>query len=236
VFQVLRKTLQWLWERRPIDISFRRPRPVWDGDLDRFSYQQKYNTFDIPDAAKVLDIGGGHYPFPKATILSDCFLEVTRHRHEPLVRDHRPFLIFDIHNLPFADKSIDFIYCSHVLEHVENPYRACSELMRVGHQGYIETPTMASDTLFSWAKGMHKWHVAAVGKSLVFFEYTPRQLEGIRCSTWRDIILGKTYHPLQAVFYENMDLFNIMFGWSENFTVFVFHLDGSVKTLNVDSN
>lgn len=37
----------------------------------------------------------------------------------------------DIHHLPYADNSFDFILCSHVLEHVDDPVRASSELRRV---------------------------------------------------------------------------------------------------------
>jgi SAM-dependent methyltransferase len=37
----------------------------------------------------------------------------------------------DIHNLPYADESFDFVLCSHVLEHVEDPVRATAEIRRV---------------------------------------------------------------------------------------------------------
>ncbi|MFJ6324045.1 MULTISPECIES: glycosyltransferase [unclassified Rhizobium] len=37
----------------------------------------------------------------------------------------------DIHALPYADNTYDFILCSHILEHVEDPIKAVSELRRV---------------------------------------------------------------------------------------------------------
>jgi len=37
--------------------------------------------------------------------------------------------------MPFPDKSFDFVYCAHVLEHVDDPIRACREIMRVGKRG-----------------------------------------------------------------------------------------------------
>lgn len=43
----------------------------------------------------------------------------------------------DIHNLPYPDESFDFVLCSHVLEHVEDPRRAVSELRRVLKQDSI---------------------------------------------------------------------------------------------------
>jgi len=34
-------------------------------------------------------------------------------------------------NLPFKNESFSAVYCSHVIEHVKNPYRLLRELMRV---------------------------------------------------------------------------------------------------------
>ena len=53
--------------------------------------------------------------------------------------------------LPFRDTTFDFVYCSQVLECVKNPLAACREIMRVGKRGYIETPTLGKDTLFTWS-------------------------------------------------------------------------------------
>lgn len=43
----------------------------------------------------------------------------------------------DIHNLPYADETFDFVLCSHVLEHVDDPVRATSEIRRVLKQNSI---------------------------------------------------------------------------------------------------
>lgn len=213
------------------DIIRYRPRPNWLGEGNRFEYQKLFNDFQIAPGSVVLDIGGGHYPFPLATILSDLHLGDSPHRTELLIRDHRPMLSLNVHYLPFSDKSIDFVYCSHVLEHVADPLQACLEIMRVGKRGYIETPTFGKDILFAWANAIkHRWHITAIDNKVVFFEYSERQKGGISSQAGRDIIFADYYHPFQEAFYKNPDLFNTMFMWRDRFSVFVFKQDGTLET------
>ena len=119
----------------------RRKRSSKWGD-DRFGYQQRYVDFDIESGQRVLDIGSGGYPFPHATVLTDRFVDDSPSRHERLATTNVPFVVSDIHALPFGEKSFDFVYCAHVLECVTDPLAACLEIMRVGTRGYIETPTL----------------------------------------------------------------------------------------------
>ena len=184
----------------------------------RFEYQMRYNSFDIQPGEIVLDVGSGHHPFPMATILVDAHVEPTVHRRAHLATDNRPLVIADIHYLPFKDKTIDFVYCSHILEHVDDPEKSCREVCRVGGRGYIETPNFMKDVLFSWAEGMHKWYTVAINDELHFFEYTERQAKGIQSALWEEIILGRKHHKMQDVFYDNQDLFNTMFMWEGSFT------------------
>lgn len=221
-----------LLDNSPLKVEIRPPRPEWPGEHNRYGYQERYIDFDIKPNERVLDIGSGGDPFPFATHLVDRFAEETEHRYGPLVRKDKPLILADINRLPFKDNSFDFVYCSHLLEHVENPLKACAQIMRIGKRGYIETPTMGIDALFAWAQEIHKWHVVGCGKALCFFEYSPRQLEGIRSTAWQEIILAKRYHPLQDAFFENQDIFNVMFSWTESFKVFVFYLDGRIESLN----
>ena len=75
--------------------------------------------------------------------------------------------------LPYCNGAFDFVYCSHVLEHVTDPASACEELMRVGRRGYIETPTRMSDIMFNYThlRDHHRWHVNRIGTTLVFMEW-----------------------------------------------------------------
>jgi SAM-dependent methyltransferase len=225
-----RKLVQVLLAVIPFRIAVRGRRRRYFGESNRFEYQNRYVAFDIPAGAQVLDVGSGGDPFPHATVLVDRYLERSCHRHEELVRDGRPQVVADVADLPFEDVSFDYVYCSHLLEHVDDPIKACSELMRVGRRGFIETPNFSKDTLFAWAKGMHKWHLVGVGGNLCFFEYSPRELEGIRCNAWHNVIISRWHHPLQKAFYENQDVFNVLFPWESAFDVFVFQQDGRVQT------
>lgn len=226
---VLRRTARAVTDRLgSIALLFR---PAANPDEPRYLYQQEFIRHQFRQGERVLDIASGGDPFPRATILADRYLEPTRHRTSRFDSRGKPVLICDIHAMPFPDHAFDYAVASHVLEHVEDPLHACRELQRVARAGFIETPAMMKDTLFAWAKGMHKWHVVAIANRLVFFEYSQRQLEGIRSSAWHRLIFGSCYHPLQEAFNDNQDLFNVMFEWQGSFEVTVMKMDGTVQLL-----
>lgn len=198
-------------------------RPKRKYPLD-YSYRQGLLN-QCPSKGIILDIASGNNPFPKATILADRFLDTNLHRSGDLVIDSRPLVILDIEHLPFRDKCIDYIHCSHVLEHVENPEQACYEIIRTGKAGYIETPTFMKDALFGWAKQTgHRWYVVVINQHIVFFEYSERQVEGVRSNYWAKTVLGNYYHPNQDIFFPNQDIFNAILEWQDSFNVTVYRL------------
>ncbi len=211
------RILKRIWTTR---LGLRKRRPYSLG----YEYQPPLMPH-LPAGGVILDIACGGNPLPQATLLSDLHMGPSPHRTVPLARDQRPFIVLDIHHLPFKDKSIDYVYCSHVLEHVADPELACREIMRVAKAGYIETPTLMKDALFAWA-GMihHRWHVTRIGTRLVFFEYDERRRQGVRTTQWRDAVLGEFHHPDQDLFFPNQDLFNTCLEWKTGFEVTVFRL------------
>lgn len=210
-------------------------KPAKSPEKKRYNYQKKFIKHQFITGEKILDIGSGGDPFPYATILADRYLEPTNHRTAEFRSDGKPVIICDISTLPFIDGAFDYVVAAHVLEHVDDPIKACLELQRVAKAGFIETPTLMKDALFSWAKGMHKWHILLQGNRLVFFEYANRASEGIRSSAWYNLIFSTIYHPLQDAFNNNQDLFNIIFEWKKKFDITVIKQDGSMLS-NQDEN
>lgn len=199
-------------------------------EIDKFSYQKEYIDFDIKEGDKVLDIGSGNYPFPLATHLADFYEEKTTHRAGPLIKDNRPFSNCSVEDTPFKDKEFDFVYCSHVLEHVENPGRACDEIMRIGKRGYIETPARTSDIMFNFTgiKNHHKWYVSFAGNTLVFIEWMEKDKRDTRVGYFFEQFHSKFKNPFQDLVCNNRDFFENMFLWKEKFNYYVFDKNGTL--------
>lgn len=105
---------------------------------------------------KVLDVGGGHNPHPRANVVVDKFTDTNYHRSGDLkVLKKQQFVAADGESLPFKDGEFDYVISCHVLEHVEDPVKFLSEIFRVGKKGYIETPSLLGEYLAP--RESHKW-------------------------------------------------------------------------------
>jgi SAM-dependent methyltransferase/uncharacterized protein YbaR (Trm112 family) len=93
----------------------------------------------VNSKALVLEIGSGGNPYARANVLLDAEEESLERDEKELVRD-RVLVLGLVEELPFKDKSFDFIIASHIFEHTDNPRKFLNELVRVGKAGYIETP------------------------------------------------------------------------------------------------
>lgn len=110
----------------------------------------------LPKDAKVLDIGSGSNPWFRSNVLFEKYPDDDTERGGSLVRDGRKIVFGDAEDLPFADKEFDFVYCSHVAEHIEDIEAFFREIQRVGKAGYIETPNYLFEqtigsTTHTWA-------------------------------------------------------------------------------------
>lgn len=129
-----------------------------------------------PQGGLVLEIGGGHNPYPQSDIIVDKFLE-NKERGGDLKMD-RPVVKADFQQLPFKTGSFAYAICSHVLEHVEDVPSALNELSRVATAGYLETPSALNEAVEPHRE-YHRWYVARQGRKLIFYpkriHKTPQQ-------------------------------------------------------------
>lgn len=114
----------------------------------------------------VLEIGGGHNPYPQSDVIVDKFLE-NKERGGDLKID-RPVVIADFQLLPFKDKAFSYAICSHVIEHVEDVPAAVGELTRVADAGYLETPSALTE-IVEPHRDYHRWFVIRQGMKLLFY-------------------------------------------------------------------
>ena len=101
---------------------------------------------------KILDIGCNLDAVPYAQTVAD---EIN---FSKFYKDKK-FVLIDNKKLPFKDKEFDFVYASHVIEHVEDVSIFIKELQRISKQGYIELPSMLEDNIILSDNSIkdHKW-------------------------------------------------------------------------------
>ncbi|HVF53681.1 MAG TPA: methyltransferase domain-containing protein [Actinomycetota bacterium] len=136
------------------------------GALHFASQLRDIRRYAISRTDVVLDVGSGQNPHPRANILVDKFLTTSHERAGGggLVID-RPLILTDAANTPFPAKAFDFVFCSHLLEHVESPSSLMDELMRIGKRGYLETPSKTYEKLWGWS--FHRWYVSTADNQLI---------------------------------------------------------------------
>lgn len=148
------------------------------------SREQVVADFGIFEDERVLDLGCGPDPnapeihdvreshFPRADVLLDGGIGLV-----PFYRDKGlRFCVGDAGKLPFRGDAFDFVWCSHLLEHVDDPVTACKEMVRVAERGRIRTPSKLKELFRPNAE--HKWMVSAINDCLVFerkqeYHFTP---------------------------------------------------------------
>ncbi|HKR02223.1 MAG TPA: methyltransferase domain-containing protein [Pyrinomonadaceae bacterium] len=181
--------------------SLRNLRRWWD-------FPRRHN---IPPDAVVLDVGCGNWPNMRANILADKFLVDDSERGQPLALDHRPLIVCDALYLPFKDKSVDYVICSHLAEHVEDPEALFRELSRVAGAGYVECPGRIWEMLHGWE--YHRWYVTTQGGEMLF-EEKPRPLHDSEMHAWYDNLF-KNDREFEQFFIDNIERLGMvsMYDW-----------------------
>ena len=114
----------------------------------------------IAKDARVLEVGGGDSPSPRADVLVDFAIDARERWGGRIERDDRPLVLARGEALPFRDKSFDYVIAFHVLEHSEHPEMFLSELERVALAGYIETPSFWWERVFPYS--VHRSEIASI--------------------------------------------------------------------------
>jgi len=103
---------------------------------------------------EILDIGCNIAPTEFAQTVADVqnFSKFYKEKN-------KKFVLIKDKNLPFSNNQFDFVYASHVIEHVEDLSFFISELKRISRQGYIELPTILEDNIVLSTNSIddHKW-------------------------------------------------------------------------------
>jgi|SaaInlLV_10m_DNA_2_1039722.scaffolds.fasta_scaffold08160_2 SAM-dependent methyltransferase len=172
-------------------------------------------ALDIKSGDRVLDVGGGHQPFARADVIVDIDFDSS------LDRDGLPgsinlalhkFVKADICALPFKDNAFDVSICIHVLEHLNDPAKACNELMRVAGRGYIETPSRSTE--YFAGHPTHKWLIDD-RDNVLFFEPIPYAVSPYLNVVWPLVWNSPDLFNMAGVVHR--DISCVQFAWKNNF-------------------
>ena len=132
-----------------------------------WSYCFEWRKWGIQRGDLVVEVGSGNRPMIRSDILVDKYISDDSERGGALIID-RPIVVADVVALPFKTKSIDFIYTSHLLEHVEEIEAALSEISCVGCRGIVIVPNAVWEGAMQ--RGDHKWLIRSNNETLIFRE------------------------------------------------------------------
>ena len=134
----------------------------------------------IKNSDFVVDIGGGAQPLRRANKVIDSLSYEMRGSYGtigdlPERFDKKDWIVRDLCEktpLPFKDKEVDFVFCSHTLEDLRVPIWLCSEIVRIGKRGYIETPSRATES----CRGVQNYRYPGYYHHLWLIEYRNNEL------------------------------------------------------------
>ncbi len=162
------------------------PGPAWNAfgaNYPAADHEAMVAILGIRSGDRVLEVGGGGNAFPRADVICDATFGSSAQRNgaPATFLPGRRYVECPAERLPFADLSFDWVWCTHVLEHVADPVAACRELARVARRGFVEVPSRLSEMVNG--NPSHRFIVDRDGDTLVF---TPRTF---------------VRHPLRNFFY-----------------------------------
>ncbi len=144
----------------------------WDEFFDRAMRE-------IAKEKVVRDVGGAK-PFHKGMSKYRELFAGCDYKTVDIDADAKPDIVGDIHHLDIPDSSVDAVICRSVLEHVEDPVKAVSEMRRILRKGgklYAFIP-------FVWpyhGSGYKDyWRFTRDGAELLFRDFSSAEIEHVR--------------------------------------------------------
>jgi glycosyltransferase involved in cell wall biosynthesis len=115
---------------------------------------------------RVLDVGGGQYPFKRAQLSVDAYVSDDVHRQGKGVTPGHGLVGGYGERLPLRDGSFDFVIARHTLEHVADPEAVAAEMTRVARRGFSDSPNSIWEPLLGFPP--HLWLIDVEDGALVF--------------------------------------------------------------------
>src|SRR5258706_12316663 len=111
---------------------------------------------NIKPADNVLEIGPGATPHERSDVLLEKKFDTpedyeSQFGHMEKLVTEKKIVFYKGDMFPFGDKEFDYVICSHVLEHVDNPVKFLSEVFRVGGRGYFDYPLIYYEYLYNFS-------------------------------------------------------------------------------------
>ena len=171
-----------------------------------FNYLFGWKKWGIKRGDFILELGSGGSPMVRSNILLDKYIYDDSERELNITRD-RPLVCADIANLPFKEDSFDFVYTSHVLEHLDQLEEGLTEIARVGKRGLIIVPGEIFER--AWDKHSHRWIITVVENTLIFRE---------KCACTylvQNDVLEEWKRIFWKMYMKNRSLLDIRFFWRD---------------------
>lgn len=111
--------------------------------------------YRMPSDWRVLDIGPGSFPLKRA----DVYLDWNAETLAPLAAEGKETILADLSAglSQIPDRAFNFVWCSHVFEHLDDPAAAAAELSRIASAGILVVPSAIKESLFDFEEPDHKW-------------------------------------------------------------------------------
>lgn len=210
--------------------------PAWGFVFRSFTHPEaRHYAFEktgvvLQDKWVVAELGPGAYPLDRANIIIDHSKEILDRIAD---RPGTMKILADANKqLPLPDKSIDFLFASHVFEHLCDPVAAAKEISRIAKRGMIVAPGAFKEFLFLWEEKDHKWWIfppSAPAKPIRFmkpdenFQKATGDLHtsSILCSVYRTIpeIPDPRVRTLRRWYHKNEPDLDVIVLWEDELKV-----------------